>query len=127
MLPLRFPLLWLLLGWALVVGVAGGSLLPGAVILGLPISDKLAHAGSYALLMVWFAGLYARKRYVMLALTLIALGIVLELAQARLHYRSFDPMDLVANVIGILLGLGLSLSLLAGWCQWVERRLGYHD
>ena len=39
----------------------------------------------------------------------------------------FDPIDMMANAGGILVGLLVSVSLLAGWCQRVEERLGYHD
>ena len=128
MLPLRHPFVWLLPGWGLVLLVAGGSLIPGAVVTSFSSADKLVHALSYFLLMVWFAGLYAKRRHVAIALSLIVLGVVLEFIQARLPYRWFDPLDLLANAAGTLLGLVLSFTLLAGWCQRVERLfLGYHD
>jgi len=126
-LELRFRWFWLALGWLLVVSVAVASVLPSVVPSGFAYSDKLAHGASYCLLMVWFAGLYARRRYGLIALTLLALGVVLEVIQGQLSYRLFDLADLRANALGVLIGMVLSFWFLAGWCQRVERRLGYHD
>ncbi|HEX6999235.1 MAG TPA: VanZ family protein [Gammaproteobacteria bacterium] len=123
MLELRYPWVWLALGWALVVTVCVGSLVPGKVLQGVSISDKLMHAGSYCVLMVWFAGLYRRKVHWLIALTLFLLGLGLDLLQGRTATRSFDLLDVGANAGGVLFGLALSLWLLEGWCQRVERRL----
>lgn len=124
MIPLRHPVLWMLLGWALLLLVATGSVIPGVVISEFAAADKVVHALSYFVLMVWFSGMYARQRQSAIALTLVVFGIVLEFVQAQLPYRQFDPLDLVANATGILLGFCLSLIVLAGWCQRVERVLG---
>ena len=45
MLPLRYPHVWLAIGWLLVIGVIVGSLLPGPVIQEItpPLNDKLEH------------------------------------------------------------------------------------
>ncbi|HEY8521187.1 MAG TPA: VanZ family protein [Gammaproteobacteria bacterium] len=122
MLELRYPWVWLVLGWALVAAVCVGSLVPGRVLQGVSISDKLMHAGSYCLLMVWFAGVYRRKVHWLIALTLFLLGLGLDLLQLGTATRSFDLLDVGANAGGVLLGLALSLWLLGGWCQRVERR-----
>src|SRR5690606_26377475 len=89
----------------------------------LDLPDKLLHAASYFVLMVWFAGLYKRRLYGIIALTLLGLGFGLEVVQGQLGYRQFDVLDMVSNTLGILAGLALSVSLLEGWCQRVERRL----
>ena len=127
MLPLRYPIVWGLLGCGLLIVVAAGSLIPGNLTPETGLDDKVAHALSYFLLMIWFAGLYARRRHALIALMLLGFGAALELAQARLPYRFFDPRDLLANTAGIVLGLTLSFTLLAGWCQRVERAMGYDD
>ena len=127
MLPLRYPIVWALLGWGLLIVVAVGSVMPGGVMPERAVDDKVVHAFSYFLLMIWFAGLYTRQRYAIIALMLLGFGAVLELVQARLPYRFFDPRDLLANAAGIVLGLSLSFTLLAGWCQRVEQVLGSHD
>lgn len=121
MLPLRYPWVWSILGWLLVACVTAGSVLPGGVVRGFPASDKLVHGVSYFLLMIWFAGLYQRRRHGLIALTLLALGVGLEFIQGRIAYRYFDPADLLANAVGVLIGLALSVWALAGWCQRVER------
>lgn len=123
MLPLRFPWLWMALGWLLVAGVCVGSLLPGASMPYIHVEDKLLHAGSYFLLMVWFAGLYEKKRHVFIALVLILLGFALDVLQGSVTRRSFDMLDVAANAAGIVAGLVLSVSLLEGWCQRIERHL----
>ena len=123
MLPLRYPWIWLFVGWLLVAAVIVGSVMPDGPMRGLPVSDKTMHAASYCLLMIWFAGLYARQRHVWIALIMLALGVVLELIQGRLSYRMFAVADLLANALGVLAGFVLSFWLLAGWCQRLERRL----
>ena len=129
MLPLRHPWLWLLPGWVLVAAVIAASVFPGVTVGALNISgaDKVAHAASYCLLMIWFAGLYAPRRHGIVAVSLLALGLVLELIQWSLPYRFFEPADLLANATGVFVGLGLSITFLAGWCQRMESRLEYHD
>ena len=124
MIPLRHPVLWMLSGSVLLLLVVTGSVIPGVVVSEYDGADKVVHMLSYFVLMVWFSGMYARRRQAPIALTLILFGIVLEFIQAQLPYRQFDPLDLVANATGILLGLCLSLLVLSGWCQRVERVLG---
>ncbi len=123
MLPLRYPKLWLALGWLLVVGVAVGSLVPGELLEAVTLSDKLMHAGSYFLLMVWFGGLYPKRLHPLVGVVLLALGIALDLLQGLTETRSLDVRDMLADLWGIVAGLALSMTLLEGWCQWLERRL----
>lgn len=123
MLTLRYPWVWMLLGWLLVAGVVVGSLMPAAPLRSLPFSDDIQHAFSYGVLMVWFAGLYARNRHAWIALVVLTLGVALEIIQSQLSYRTFDPADLAANAGGVLVGFGLSFWFLAGWCQRLEHRL----
>lgn len=123
MLPLRYPWAWTAFGWLLVAAVVAGSLLPGHRLPAVFLQDKLVHAGSYFLLMIWFAGLYERRRHVYIALFLLALGLSLDLVQSRMSTRSFEMLDIAANGVGILAGFVLARVLLAGWCQRVERLL----
>lgn len=123
MLPLRYPWLWRLAGWILVIGVVAGSLLPGQSIPSVASNDKVLHATSYFLLMVWFAGMYPRNRHLWIGLGLIVLGAVLDALQALTPTRYFDVGDVVANATGVLAALILSYWLLEGWCQRMERWL----
>lgn len=125
MLQFRYPWLWVGLGWALVLGVCAGSLVPGTMLRAMSISDKLLHAGSYFVLMVWFAGLYRRSFHGLIALVLFALGAALDGMQGMTTTRSFDPRDIAANATGVLAGLVLSTWLLEGWVQRLERRWLY--
>jgi VanZ family protein len=122
-LPLRFPWFWSALGWLLVAGVSIGSLLPGNRLPAVFLQDKLLHAGSYCLLMIWFAGLYERKHQMPIAFLLALFGITLDALQALTPTRTFDVRDILANVAGIAVGLLLARLLLGGWCQRVERLL----
>jgi VanZ family protein len=121
--PLRFPWVWAVLGWAMVVAVFAGSLMPGEAMDVVRVNDKLLHAGSYLVLMVWFVGLYRQRWHLPIALMLFLLGVGVEFLQSRLPTRHFDPMDMVANGAGIVIGLILGALWLTGWCQRAEKLL----
>ena len=84
--------------------------------------DKLAHIAIYAVLAIWFAGIYRRSRYPAIASALILLGGSLELLQSATGYRTGDWNDFLANGIGVFLGLTMSRLGLSGWCAWIEDR-----
>ena len=121
MLPLKYPRVWLGLGWLLLILVMAGSVVPVIVVKGFSAADKLVHGGSYLILVTWFTGLYRRQHHIFIALALFALGLVLEVIQGQLPYRGFDPFDLLANATGILFGLILARSVFVAWCQRFER------
>jgi VanZ family protein len=123
---LHHPRLWQLLGWTLVASAIIASLLPGATIPNLHGNDKLMHALTYAVLALWFAGLYPRARYFWIAVLLFALGLCIEWAQGAMALgRESDYRDVLANSVGIAAGLTLALLRLGDWAQrledWVER------
>ena len=119
-----------MLGWVALCIVIGLSLLPGSAPtnsgLSTSLFDKAGHAILYFLLMVWFGGIYIRRWHLIVGIALIAQSAVLELIQSRLPYRSFDTMDLLANTGGVAVGVMLTLSVLAGWCLTIEKRLKLH-
>ncbi|HUO67732.1 MAG TPA: VanZ family protein [Gammaproteobacteria bacterium] len=124
MLPLRYPYVWLLLGWLLVIGVVVGSLLPGPIIKEITpaVNDKVEHFSAYFVLMMWFGGLYPRAKHLSVAGALLFLGIALDVLQGvATTTRTFDLLDIAADAVGILVALALSFSLLEGWCQRLER------
>ena len=123
LLPLQFPKLWSAVGWLLVAAVIVGSLMPGPVVAAVGVNDKVMHAGSYFVLMVWFAGFLRRGLYPAIAGVLLALGLALDLLQRLTETRSFDWYDVAMNGTGVIVGLSLSLLLFGGWCQRVEQRL----
>ncbi len=94
--------------WGLsVAGVVFLSLRPGA---DFPLSfwnaDKLGHFLAY----LWLALLPALViqsliRMILLSLLLVSLGMLLECLQIHVPGRSFSLADMIANTIGVLLGI----------------------
>lgn len=119
MLPLRFGKLWLLAGWLGVFGAMAASLSPSSPPVPFTFDDKLAHGLIYLVLMLWFAGIYKRQRYLVIAAALFGLGIALELLQARIG-RERSGFDMLANLTGILVGLALAWRAFGGWCMKLE-------
>lgn len=104
---------WIALGWAAAY-VALGLVedLPGGEALGLGgWFDGLAHLGATALLasliLVWRQaagdGLGAARRWALVGS--LAVGVGIELLQIRVPGRSFEWIDLVADLAGAVLGL----------------------
>jgi hypothetical protein len=121
MLPLRYPWLWLAVGWALAAGVGIGSLIPGDALVDVSAFDKVLHAGSYFILMTWFAGVYEARRHVAIAIVLVAAGLGLDVVQTFTETRTFSMLDVLANCAGIAVGLVLAWLGLSGWCLRLER------
>jgi VanZ family protein len=124
MLSLRYPYVWLALGWMLVIGVIVGSLLPAPILREITpaVNDKIEHFSAYFVLMMWFGGLYPRAKHLSVAGALLFLGIALDVLQGvATTTRTFDLFDIAADAVGILVALVLSFWLLEGWCQRLER------
>ncbi len=121
MLNLRYRPFWLATSAVLVLGVVWGSLqtsLSGEVPQGY---DKVEHFGTYLFLAVWFTGLMARKRWWLVAATLLLLGAAMEAGQYAMQAgRTADVIDMAANVAGVAAGLLLAALLTGGWAQRVE-------
>jgi VanZ family protein len=122
MLPLRFPKLWLSAGWLAIGFAIVVCLMPSDRLPQPPnLSDKSEHFLCYLLLSCWFAGIYPRARYWIIAIGLVAMGVLIELAQGAMGWgRQADVRDVLANCTGVLAGLLLSWWLLGGWAQRVE-------
>jgi VanZ family protein len=124
MLPLRYPRLWLTLGWTAVVFAIVVSLAPISQLPQPGVSDKTEHFIAYLLLTLWFAGIYPRSRYWIIGIGLCVMGVLIEFAQGAMRFgRQADIMDVLANSTGIVAGLVLSLLLLGGWAQRIESLL----
>jgi len=119
-LPLRLRILWLVIGWAMVVTVILLSLIPLETDLS-EGKDKWSHFVAYGVLMFWFSLLYNRQ--IRWAATFIAMGVVIEVLQSFTGYRSFEYADMAADTVGVLFGWILAQTPLRGLLQWLERPL----
>ncbi|MEC9407950.1 MAG: VanZ family protein [Abyssibacter sp.] len=80
--------------------------------------DKLNHAIAYAVIAGWWAALLPGRRWKAAAIALV-FGLAMEGVQGLLPYRAFEWADMLANGVGVLLGLLLSLWMLpAGFQGW---------
>jgi len=108
----RVRLLWTWTGWALIISVVALSLVPLTQQIDIDHFDKLEHSLAYAILMLWFAQVYPKKRWIWIAIGFSSMGIVLEFLQSQTGYRSFSYGDMVANALGTFGGWFLAVI---GW------------
>jgi len=121
MLPLRHRGLWLSASAALILLVIWGSLQTDVDLPAPGGFDKVEHLGTYLVLALWFTGLYPRNRYGAVAAALLALGLAMEIGQYVMAAgRIADPYDMVANTLGVGLGLAVALRASGGWTPKVE-------
>ncbi|HUX92119.1 MAG TPA: VanZ family protein [Gallionellaceae bacterium] len=97
---------WLAVGWFWVAAIFYLSLMPHPPE---PVhfwnADKLEHALAYCLLMLWFCQVYRQRRpRLMLAMLLVAMGVLIEYMQRETGYRFFDYADMLSNATGVLVG-----------------------
>jgi VanZ family protein len=105
--PLRWPWAWLALWWLAVLGTLVVCLIPPPSIPLPENSDKVEHFLAYFLLAASAVQIYQRRAaLVWAAVGLVALGIGIEFAQGALTVnRMADPMDALANSVGVLAGM----------------------
>ena len=117
--------LWVVVGWVLVVTVVCLSLVPSPPPIPGRFGDKGGHVLAYATLMFWFGCLYADRARNRAAVSLATMGLVLELLQGLGDHRFAEPMDMVANVLGIIIGWALAHTraprFLALFDAWLAR------
>jgi VanZ family protein len=87
-----------------------------------PLADKLAHFMVYTSIMLWFGFIYkGGKKYLLLGLSLILLGVILELLQGASGYRSMEVSDASSNALGVFAGWLLARTRLSLTLLWTER------
>ncbi len=123
MRSLRLLKWWLTLGWFMVCIVVYQSLNPSPPDLPeFPLADKIAHFLVYAWIMLWFGFMYEPgKKYLILGLSLILLGLTLELLQGASGYRSMEVSDACFNALGVFAGWLLARTRLSSTLFWTER------
>ncbi|MDH5378514.1 MAG: VanZ family protein [Gammaproteobacteria bacterium] len=115
---------WLAFGWVWVALVWYVSLTPNPPdTSGVMWGDKWAHFATYAFLLLWFAQVYKGKGLLFTVLTLVAMGVLIEFIQGYTGYRSFDYYDMLANSIGVGLGLLLSFSRLGHVLELIRMKV----
>lgn len=108
--PLGHPRAWLALWWLAVVLVFAACLVPARELPSVPRGfDKLEHFLAFFVLAAGAVQLYATRRALCCAAAgLLALGVVIELAQfAFTRSRSMDPADVFADALGVAAGFAL--------------------
>ena len=121
---LKFRLLWLIIGYALVAMVTYLSLTSNPIDTGLqfPYEDKLFHALAYCTLMAWFAQIYhGRVQRYLIAMVFIVMGCSFEYLQSLDVHRYAEFADIVANVFGVLVGFSLTLTEVKNTLVKIER------
>jgi len=123
-LDLYYLSIWRLCGWLLLLLIWYLSLEPrlNQFAPALLVSDKLGHFIAYALLMAWFAQWHQRPYFRILALVFISMGVALELLQGISGLRQFDPWDMLANSIGVVVAWLICYSPLGRSLLWLENR-----
>jgi VanZ family protein len=128
MLPLRHARRWRAASIMLLVGVLAATLMPAvwfwddkpAFIRWFVHVDKWLHAVTFVALAIWFSGQYRSGSYWRIAVGLLLFGVLIEVCQRMVTYRSAEWFDLVADAAGIVVGLIFAWAGLGGWSLKVE-------
>ncbi len=122
MVGLKYKWLWLFIGCLMIAFVVYSSLTTSPVTPGFKFSDKVMHVIGYCGLMGWFIQIYRdRNAQRLLAAGFIALGVGLEFLQDLGGVRVFEFNDMVANMLGVLIGWALAKTPLSRVLWRLER------
>ncbi len=110
MRPLRYPTLWLSIGWLMLVVIAIAMAVPTPnVDVAIDYADKWVHVLAFATLAGWTAQIYRPSpALAWRGLGLLAFAAATELMQAIIPWRSGDWGDFIADALGVALGLALA-------------------
>lgn len=125
--PLKHFNRWLAVGWILIGIIIILSLIPDydlRLVQEFVPNDKVGHFLAYGTLMGWFVQLYYPLRTkVVLCILFICMGVGLEVLQSLTLTRTYDIYDMLANSIGVILGLLLSHGAMGRLLIRFENRL----
>lgn len=133
MLPLRYARRWQLAGIIVLLLVLAAALMPALWFMhdapnpALFSLDKWLHGITFVFLTVWFSGQYHRQAYWRLAAGMLAFGLLIEICQRLATTgRQAETMDLVADSIGVAIGLLVARAGVGGWSlrveEWIQAR-----
>jgi VanZ family protein len=123
---LRYRALWLVVGYLLIALVIYLSLSSSPVTIDthLPYQDKFFHFIAYFCLTFWFMQIYHIRHHVILwGIFLFCLGVLLEYLQGFDANRYSEAADIIANTLGVIGGIGLSMTPLRFTLLKLERYL----
>jgi len=123
--PLRYGRYWMWFGLAMTLIVVYLTLeAPSGRVSRIPHLDKAYHFAAFFGLTLWFAALVERRGYWAVSVAMFLLGVSIEIGQHFMALgRSAELLDVVADTVGIVFGIVLSLLIRDSWLQRVERWL----
>lgn len=136
MLPLRYARRWRVASAVLLAFVLATTVIPAvwlrpdwiSSVSWLEHADKVSHVVTFSLLTLWFAGQYRPRSYWRIAIGLLAFGVLIEVCQRAVGYRSGEWLDFGADAVGIIVGLAIAVAGVGGWCQQFEAwYIGYRS
>lgn len=126
MFPLNYKLLWKLANLVILILLASLLLLPPEwlffiFIKDLPevLSDKVIHIVVFTLWTCWLSGQFISFFKIFFYTSIF--GFLIEVIQYFLSYRSWELLDLLANEIGILIGVIIAIKYTSGWSLLIEK------
>ncbi|MCO4810198.1 MAG: VanZ family protein [Gammaproteobacteria bacterium] len=134
MLPLRHARWWRVVSVLILVFSLIAAMSPAfwffdnrdKALLWIQNADKWLHGLAFVVLSVWFSGIVEKRRYWLVALGLMLFGFLVEFCQLQVSYRTADWLDIMANTLGIIVGLTIAVAGLGGWGprfeDWFSRR-----
>jgi len=124
-MSLRYPWLWKLLAWLLLISVVALTLMPIPPSLDLPLLswDKAQHFLAYAVLAWAFLQAWEDRHTLFWILFLVIVGVGLEVLQGLMGVRFMEFFDMFANSLGVLLGYLLWRSPAGRGFLYLDARL----
>lgn len=95
-----------------ILGITFLSLKSPSASSSLEVNDKVGHFIAYAVLTINLCLLTQRKHYFWMALIAFGYSCLMEYLQGFVPGRTVDYHDLIANGLGALIGLSISLLLM---------------
>ncbi|MEO5596277.1 MAG: VanZ family protein [Lysobacteraceae bacterium] len=124
MRALRWPRGWLALWAVMLLLVVVLSLVIVPPLPEVTHGDKYGHALAYASLAAMAVQLFSgRPTLIRIGLLLIAYGVAMEFLQGFTPNRTPDPLDALANSVGVLIGMSVAFTPLRNTLVWIEQRL----